>query len=143
MANFRTYWDGCDDVENPAEARKQLLAKIVDKVFVYDQTVLAVALHGDFSIVLDNGTSAPHEVVEGLKMEIAAGKEKGASDFDSTCTLDGSDGHTLSSANFEVQTERHIRSKCDLLLNLSCAFDTYSGLLFQSKKTLCIKLLKD
>ena len=92
LENFRTYWDGCDNVGNPPEARKQLLAKIIDRVFVYDQNVLAVALHGDFSIVLDNGTSAPHEVVEGLKMEINGGKEKGASDSNSTCTLDGSDG---------------------------------------------------
>ena len=92
LENFWTYWDGCDNVGNPEEARRQLLAKIVDRVFVYDQHVLAVALHGDFSIVLDNGTSAPNEIVEGLKMEIAEGKEKGASESGSTCTLDGSDG---------------------------------------------------
>ena len=77
---------------NPQEARKQLLAKIIDRVFVYDKTVLAVALHGDFSLVLDNGTSAPHEVVEGLNLEIKGGKEKGANGLDSTCTLGGSDG---------------------------------------------------
>ncbi len=92
LKNFRPYWDGCDDVGNPLEARKQLLAKIVDRVFVYDKTVLAVALHGDFSIVLDNGTSAPHEIVEGLNMEMNGGKEKGANGVNSTCTLDGSDG---------------------------------------------------
>jgi hypothetical protein len=91
LENFKTYWDSCDDVGNPPEARKQLLAKIVDRVFVYDQSVLAVALHGDFSIVLDNGTSAPHEVVEGLNMEIGTTK-KGANETNSTCTLDGSDG---------------------------------------------------
>ena len=66
LENFKTYWDGCEDVGNPPEARKQLLAKIIDRVFVYDQNVLAVALHGDFSVVLDNGTSAPYEIVEGL-----------------------------------------------------------------------------
>ena len=96
LENFRIYWDGCDDVGDPLEARKQLLAKIVDRVFVYDQAVLAVAVHGDFSIVLDNDTSAPHEVVEGLNVEINGGKEKGANGVYSTCTLDGSDGgHTL------------------------------------------------
>ena len=91
LENFKTYWDGCENVGNPPEARKQLLAKIVEKVFVYDQNVLAVALHGDFSIVLDNGTFAPHEVVEGLNMEIGTTK-KGANESNSTCTLDGSDG---------------------------------------------------
>ena len=76
LEKFKTYWDGCDNVGNPAETRKQLLAKIVDRVFVYDQTVIAIALHGDFSVVLDNGTSAPHEIVEGLKIEMAEGKER-------------------------------------------------------------------
>lgn len=68
-------------VRNPPEARKQLLAKIVDRVFVYDKTALAVALHGDFSIVLDNSTSAPHEIVEGLNMEMSGATKKGASAF--------------------------------------------------------------
>lgn len=49
---------------------KQLLTKIVDRVFVYDEYVIAVALHGDFSVVLDNVSSAPHEIVEGLRSEI-------------------------------------------------------------------------
>jgi hypothetical protein len=92
LGNFRTYWDGCDDVGNPPEARKQLLAKIIDRVFVYDQGVLAVALHGDFSVVLDNGTSAPFEIVEGLNVEINGATKKGASNSDSACTLSGSDG---------------------------------------------------
>lgn len=39
------------------EARKQLLAKIVDRVFVYDQQVIAVALHGDFGVILDEDLS--------------------------------------------------------------------------------------
>jgi hypothetical protein len=68
-----------------------MLVKIVDRVFVYDKTALAVALLGDFSIVLDNGTSAPHEVVEGLNVEINRGKEKGANGINSTCILNGSD----------------------------------------------------
>jgi hypothetical protein len=92
LENFRNYWDGCDDVGNPPEARKQLLSKIIDRVFVYDQGVLAVALHGDFSIVLDNGTSAPFEIVEGLNVEINGATKKGASNSDSACTLSGSDG---------------------------------------------------
>jgi len=92
LENFKTYWDGCEDVGNPPEARKQLLAKIIDRVFVYDQNVIAVALHGDFSVVLDNGTSAPYEIVEGLNMEINGATKKGASDSESTCTQNGSDG---------------------------------------------------
>ncbi len=88
LENFKKYWEACDDVSQPEEARKQLLAKIMDRVFVYDDHVIAIALHGDFSVVLDNATFAPHEIVEGLRTEI----KKGASDSDSTCTRNGSDG---------------------------------------------------
>ncbi|MCL4872137.1 MAG: hypothetical protein KJ063_24525 [Anaerolineae bacterium] len=88
LENFQNYWEGCAKVSKPDEARKQLLTKIVDRVFVYDEHVIAVALHGDFSVVLDNASSAPHEIVEGLRSEI----KKGASDSDSTCTRNGSDG---------------------------------------------------
>ena len=91
LANFADYWEGCKEVSNPLEARKQLMAKIVDRVFVYDDKVIAIALHGDFSVVLDDAKLAPHEVLEGLKGEIG-GKTKGASESDSTCTQSGSDG---------------------------------------------------
>jgi hypothetical protein len=88
LENFKIYYEACDKVSKPEEARKQLLAKIVDRVFVYDDIVIAVALHGDFSVVLDNATLAPHEIVDGLRTEI----KKGASDLNSTCTRNGSDG---------------------------------------------------
>jgi len=51
---FGDYWDGCEEMDNPAEAR-QLLQKIVDQVFVYNDQVIAVVLHGNFSVVLDTG----------------------------------------------------------------------------------------
>ena len=88
LEHFQKYWEACDTVNRPEEARKQLLAKIVNRVFVYDDFVIAVALHGDYSVVLDNASSAPHEIIEGLRQEI----KKGASDLNSTCTQDGSDG---------------------------------------------------
>ncbi len=65
---FRSYWDGCADTENPAQARQQLLQKIVDQVFVYKQQVIAVALHGNFSVILDTGEDdMPGEIAEVLK----------------------------------------------------------------------------
>ena len=76
-------------MSRPEEARKQLLAKIVDRVFVYDEHVIAIALHGDFSVVLNHDTLAPNEIVAGLQMEI----KKGASEIRFTCTQYGSDGY--------------------------------------------------
>ncbi|MBP7042352.1 MAG: recombinase family protein [Chloroflexi bacterium] len=88
LGNFQSYWDACENVPKPEEARQQLLAKIVDRIFVYDDRVIAIALHGDFSIVIDNETAASDEVIEGLRAEM----KKGASESDSTCTRNGSDG---------------------------------------------------
>lgn len=70
LENFRTYWDKCENVDTPDEARKQLLAKIVDKVFVYDKTVIGVALHGDFGVVLDDVTTVPSEIIQSLKTKM-------------------------------------------------------------------------
>ncbi len=53
IENFRCYWDQCERFEDSAEARQQLLAKIVDRVFVYGQEVVMVALHGNFRVVLE------------------------------------------------------------------------------------------
>jgi site-specific DNA recombinase len=54
--NFNTYWDVCAEVENPDAARQQLLDKFVDRVFVYDDVVVGIALYADFSVVLSAGT---------------------------------------------------------------------------------------
>jgi phosphoserine aminotransferase len=65
---FGDYWDGCKEMDNPAEARQQLLQKIVDQVFVYNDQVIAVALHGNFSVVLDTGEDdMPEELATVLK----------------------------------------------------------------------------
>ena len=37
---------------------KQLVTKIVQKVFVYDREIIAIELHGDFSIALDEERKA-------------------------------------------------------------------------------------
>lgn len=36
VENFRCYWDQCERLDNPAEARKQLLDKIIERVFVHN-----------------------------------------------------------------------------------------------------------
>ncbi len=69
IRHFRTYWDQCAQTENPDEARQQLVTKIVQRVFVYDHTVIGIALHGDFSIVLNEGKVASQEVIDAITVE--------------------------------------------------------------------------
>lgn len=89
LENFSSYWEACTTVEKPEEARKELLAKIVDRIFIYDDTVIAIALHGDYAIVLDHGEVAPDEIVEKLRSETTRGTSDEAC---TSCAQSGSDG---------------------------------------------------
>jgi site-specific DNA recombinase len=73
LENFTTYWEQCGQLENPQEARKQLLTKIIDRVFVYDNHVVAVALHGDFGVILGEETNVPSEVISKMSHIIKKG----------------------------------------------------------------------
>lgn len=66
IRNFRSHWEQCAETEEPDEARQQLLAKIVEQVIVYDDRVVAIALHGDFNVILDDEESMPVEIAEVL-----------------------------------------------------------------------------
>ena len=70
LENFNTYWAECENVGNPQEARKQLVSKIVERVFVYGGKVLAVSLYGDFAVVLGENKKAPGEVTEAVKSSL-------------------------------------------------------------------------
>lgn len=52
--------------DNPAEAKRQLLAKIVERVFVYNGTLIGLVLHGDFAIVLGQNEKASLEIRDAL-----------------------------------------------------------------------------
>jgi hypothetical protein len=86
IQHFRSYWDQCAQVDDPEEARQQLLAKIVDQVFVYDDQVVAIALHGDFHVILDDGETMPLEIAEVL------GEKIDARHWEMTRSRCGSDG---------------------------------------------------
>jgi hypothetical protein len=88
IENFDLYWKQCELLEQPLQAEQQLIAKIVDKVFVYDSNVVAVALHGDFGVILDAGGATSAEVVDSMKATV---NKKGTSSR--ACTQDGVDGH--------------------------------------------------
>lgn len=72
ITHFQTYWDQCAVVDEPKEARQQLMAKIIDRVFLYNDSVVAVALHPDFGVVLDVPDAAPDQILTAL-----AANEKG------------------------------------------------------------------
>lgn len=67
LTNFGHYWRQCETTENPDEARQQLVAKIVERVFVYEGDILAVVLHGDYAVVLAENEIAPLEVRSAIK----------------------------------------------------------------------------
>lgn len=71
ISNFRSYWDQCENVPNPLEARKQLLRKIVERVFVHDGEVLAVVLHGDFGVVLGKDDEERASIAGTLQIKMA------------------------------------------------------------------------
>ena len=89
ITHFKSYWDQCGEVDDPIEARQQLMAKVVDRVFIYDDKVIAISLPSDFGIVLDMPEAAPNQVLEAVSKRI----NKSASTISSgTRTQDGSDG---------------------------------------------------
>lgn len=71
ISNFRSYWDQCENVPNPLEARKQLLRKIVERVFVHDGEVLAVVLHGGFGVVLGKDDAERASIAGALQIKMA------------------------------------------------------------------------
>jgi hypothetical protein len=90
ITHFKTYWDQCGELENPKEARQQLMAQIVDRVFVYDAKVrvIAIALHPDFGVVLDVPDAAPSDIMEAVSWSV----NERASVPSDTRTQNGSDG---------------------------------------------------
>ncbi|MBN1427479.1 MAG: recombinase family protein [Anaerolineae bacterium] len=66
ITHFTSYWDQCADVDDPQEARRQLMSKIIDRVFLYNHSVIAVALYPDFGIVLDMPDAAPDQILKAV-----------------------------------------------------------------------------
>ena len=71
-------------------ARQQLISKIVERDFVYDDydRVSGIALHGDFGVNLDDVAMAPNDVLKGLGEEI----KMGVNHVSLAHTQSGSDG---------------------------------------------------
>jgi hypothetical protein len=104
VEHFGQYWGTCYNVENPETAHQQLLAKIVDRVFVYDKSVVAVALHGDFGVVLDAIENIPVEIGRILSTNID--KKTGATPMTTGCAQGGADGVRLCAGELFLSPRR-------------------------------------
>ena len=70
LQNFSTYWDQCSKQVTPLEAQQQLFDKILSRVFMYDDQVVALVLHGDFAIILDETKKASLDMNDALIQEL-------------------------------------------------------------------------
>jgi hypothetical protein len=66
LEHFQSYWDESGKLPNPPEARQQLVTKVIDRVLVYDDEIVAVVLHGSFAVVLDQNQMAPALLVDAV-----------------------------------------------------------------------------
>ena len=64
------YYGDCVAQGNSDEARKQLLDKIVERVFVHNHHVIALVLHGSFGVVLSQNETTPTHVVDAVQQMI-------------------------------------------------------------------------
>ncbi|HMN13434.1 MAG TPA: recombinase family protein, partial [Bellilinea sp.] len=90
IENFQVYWDQCENVDNPLDARQQLLQKIVERVFVHEGKVLAVVVHGDFGVVLGKDEQETADIARVLDIKNAATSEispRSRHGSDGRCTL--------------------------------------------------------
>ncbi len=88
LEHFRTYWDECCNTPNPLEARQQLVSKVIDRVLVYDEEIVAVVLHGNFAIVLGQNRTAPAMIADAVS-EVLASEGITPSLDSSKCGSDG------------------------------------------------------
>ena len=58
LEHFQVYWDECANTPDLREARKQLVAKIVDLRCINDDEIIAIVLHGNFAVVLGENKTA-------------------------------------------------------------------------------------
>ena len=88
IENVRGYWEKCELTENPAEARRQLVQKIVERVYVYEGRTVGISLHGNYGIVLNQDQHAPSEVIEAIELET----KKAGNITENVSSQNGSDG---------------------------------------------------
>ncbi|MFN8379259.1 MAG: hypothetical protein U0452_11370, partial [Anaerolineae bacterium] len=88
LRNFRAYWDACEKVEKPAQARRELVSRIVQSVYVYDKTLVAVVFYSDYAVVLGGNETAHAQTARAAYAHVAAHGLPG----DSAYSQSGDDG---------------------------------------------------
>ncbi len=93
LEHFRAYWDQCREVDDPARARQQLVAKIVERVFVDGDHILALVIHGNFAVVLGQNQTTSAEIADAVRGELV---NQGVTDLLVVlqCGADGLGNHT-------------------------------------------------
>ena len=67
VRNFRVYWDECEKADDPADARRQLVSKILKRALVYDDKIIAVELYGGFALILEENETALGELLNAIR----------------------------------------------------------------------------
>jgi hypothetical protein len=88
LQHFRSYWDACAETENPAEARKELVARVVDRVYVDNGALVAIVLHGDYAVVLGENETPHANIASAVQKRLV---ERGFNE-NSACNRSGDDG---------------------------------------------------
>ena len=66
LEHFADYWQAAGDFDDPDEVRRQLVLKLVDRVFVFEGQLVSVVLHGGYAVVLSDNVKAPAEYASAL-----------------------------------------------------------------------------
>ena len=75
ITSFGKYWEGCQKLNQPEEAQQQLTSKNVERVFVHEDKVIALALYGDFGVILGKDETASYLVAEAVSENLLTDDE--------------------------------------------------------------------
>ena len=67
IKNFGLCWKRCQKLEQPEIALQQLVSKIVEQVFVHEDKVVALALYGDFGVILGKNEIASAMIAKAIE----------------------------------------------------------------------------
>ena len=63
-------------MEQPEVAQQQLISKIVERVFIHEDKVIALALYGNFGVILGKNETASYLVAEAISENLLTDGEQ-------------------------------------------------------------------
>ena len=70
LRNFRSYWDACGELDNPAEARKELVRSMVDRVYVEGSQIVTIVMHHDYAVLLGENETAHANIASAVQKRL-------------------------------------------------------------------------